>query len=82
MAESAARIADYYRQRGLGGVGTSAGDVDRPGRHSRRWRASPSGFRQGFRFLSLAVLGLGLVVAISLTHAARDLRAPPGAGYS
>ena len=40
------------------------------------------GFRQGFRFLSLVVLGLGLTVAILLSRAARDLRAPPGAGYS
>ena len=36
------------------------------------------GFRQGFRFLSLVVLGLGLAVAIPLSLAARDLRTRPG----
>jgi hypothetical protein len=40
------------------------------------------GFRQGFRFLSLVVLGLGLTIALLLSRATRDLRAPPGAGCS
>src|SRR5205823_5109079 len=34
------------------------------------------------RFLSLLMLTLGLPVALLLWHAARALRAPPGAGYS
>jgi hypothetical protein len=34
------------------------------------------------RFLSLMMLGIGLVVAISLARAAKGLRAPPGTGYT
>jgi hypothetical protein len=81
VAESAARIADYYRQRGLTGadlqreVSTILGGF-------ATMESVAVGFSQGFRFLSLVVLGLGLAVAIPLTVAARDLRAPPGSGYS
>ena len=41
-----------------------------------------AGFQWGLRFLSLMMLTLGLPVALLLWHAARALRAPPGAGYS
>jgi hypothetical protein len=34
------------------------------------------------RFLSLMMLTLGLTVTLLLWHAAKGLRAPPGAGYS
>ena len=40
------------------------------------------GFRSGLRFLSLMMLIIGLPVAVSLAHAARGLRAPPGSGYA
>ena len=40
------------------------------------------GFRSGLRFLSLMMLAIGLVVAVSLAHAAKGLRAPPGSGYT
>jgi hypothetical protein len=40
------------------------------------------GFRWGLRFLSLMLLALGLPVALLLWRSARELRAPPGAGYS
>ena len=39
-------------------------------------------FQWGLRFLSLMMLTLGLAVALLLWHAARALRAPPGAGYT
>ena len=41
-----------------------------------------AGFQWGLRFLSLMMLTLGLPVALMLWHAAKPLRAPPGAGYS
>jgi len=81
VAESSTRIADYYRQRGLAGADLQRETSTVLGTFATM-ESVAVGFRQGFRFLSLAVLGIGLVVAISLTHAARDLRAPPGAGYS
>ena len=40
------------------------------------------GFRSGLRFLSLMMLAIGLAVAVSLAHAAKGLRAPPGSGYT
>ncbi len=41
-----------------------------------------AGCQWGLRFLSLMMLTLGLPVALLLWHAAKALRAPPGAGYS
>jgi hypothetical protein len=41
-----------------------------------------AGFQWGFRFLSLMMTTLGLPVSLMLWRAARDLRAPPGAGYT
>ena len=40
------------------------------------------GFRQGLRFFSLMMLGIGLPVAWLLWRAARNLQAPARAGYS
>jgi MFS transporter, DHA2 family, multidrug resistance protein len=81
VPEAAARVADYYRQRGqsgpvqeqetatvLGGFATVESDA--------------YGFRHGLRFFSLMMLTLGLPVALLLWQAARGLRAPPGAGYT
>jgi hypothetical protein len=81
VAESADRIADYYRQRGLVGAELKRETSTVLGTFATV-ESVAAGFRQGFRFLSLVVLGLGLAVAIPLARAARDLRAPPGAGYS
>ena len=45
-------------------------------------KVEPRGRVQGgLRFLSLMMLTLGLAVALLLWHAARALRAPPGAGW-
>jgi hypothetical protein len=81
VQEAAARVADYYQQRGqsgpvqeqetatvLGGFATAESDA--------------YGFRHGLRFLSLMMLTLGLTVAWLLWRAARNLHASPGAGYT
>jgi hypothetical protein len=81
VEESSARVADYYRQRGVEGPessqlasGVLGGLV--------RVEATALGIRTGLRFLSLMMLTLGLPVALVLWHTARVLRAPPGADYS
>jgi hypothetical protein len=81
VSEAAARVADYYQQHGLSGpplqqetgavLGTFA-----------TVESIAFGFRLGLRFLSLATLALGLVVALLLWQAAKGLHAPPGAGYT
>jgi len=81
VSEAATRAADYHRHRGqsrpfqeqetptvLGGFATT--------------ESVAYGFRQGLRFLSLMMLGLGVPVALPLWRAARGLHAPPGAGYT
>lgn len=80
VSEAGARVADYYQQRGLSGpalqqeTGTVLGAF-------AKLESAAAGFREGLRFFSLLMLGLGLTVAILLWRAARGLRAPPGAGY-
>jgi MFS family permease len=81
VAEAGTRVADYFRQRGLAGAELQRQASTVLGTFAAR-ESVAVGFRQGFRFLSLVVLGFGLTVAILLSRAARDLRAPPGAGYS
>jgi MFS family permease len=81
VAEAGARVADYYRQRGLAGAELQRETSTVLGTFAAA-ESVAVGFRQGFRFLSLSVLVLGLTVAVLLSRAARDLRAPPGAGYS
>lgn len=80
VAESASRISDYYRQRGLSGSDLQRETSTVLGTYAAMESAAV-GFRQGFRFLSLAILSLGLAVAVPLSLAARELRAPPGSGY-
>jgi hypothetical protein len=80
VSEAADRVAEYYRQRGLSGpalqqeTGTVLGGF-------AKVESVAFGFRWGLRFLSLMMLTLGLPVALLLWRAARDLHAPPGAGY-
>jgi len=80
VSEAGDRIADHYRQRGLSGpalqqeTGTILGGF-------AKVESVAAGFQWGLRFLSLMMLTLGLAVALLLWHAARILRAPPGAGY-
>jgi MFS family permease len=81
VSEAAARVADYYEQRGLSGpplqqeTGTVLGTF-------ATVESIAFGFRFGLRFLSLTMLALGLVIATLLWQAARRLRAPPGSGYT
>src|SRR5262245_58587833 len=81
VSEAAENVADYYQQRGLTGprlqqeTGTIIGGF-------AKVESVANGFRHGLRFLSLMMLTLGLPVALLLWHAARGLRAPPGAGYT
>jgi MFS family permease len=81
VAEAASRIADYYRQRGLAGAELQRESSTVLGKYAAL-ESMAVGFRQGLRFLSLVVLAFGLTVALLLSRAARDLHAPPGAGYS
>ena len=81
VSEAGARVADYYQQRGLSGPPLQ----QETGRILGGFATVESvayGFRHGLRFLSLMTLTLGLIVACLLWHAARGLRAPPGAGYA
>jgi MFS family permease len=81
VPEAAARVADYYQQRGLSGpplqqeTGTVLGTF-------ATVESVAYGFRHGLRFLSLVMLVLGLTVAFLLWRVARGLHAPPGAGYT
>ena len=81
VAEAGARVADYYRQRGLAGAELQREASTVLGTFAAA-ESVAVGFRQGFRFLSLVVLAFGLAVASALSWSARDLCAPPGAGYS
>jgi hypothetical protein len=81
VAEAGDRVADYYRQRGLAGAEVQRQTSTVLGTFATV-ESVAVGFRRGFQFLSLVILGLGLTVAILLSRATRDLRAPPGAGYS
>jgi MFS family permease len=81
VEQSSARIADYFRQRGLSGADLQ----QEAGRVLGTFATVESiahGFRSGLRFLSLMMLTIGLLVAVALAHAAKGLRAPPGSGYT
>ena len=81
VEESAARVADYYQQRGVVGPELSSATSTVLGGFAKV-EAVAHGIQSGLRFLSLMMLTLGLAVALLLWHAAKALRAPPGAGYS
>jgi hypothetical protein len=81
VSEAGDRVADYYRQRGLSGPSLQQETSIVLGGFAKL-ESVACGFRQGLRFFSLMMLGLGLPVALLLWRAARGLHAPPGAGYS
>jgi MFS family permease len=81
VAEAAARVADYYQQRGQSGPTQQQETATVLGGFAT-YESIAFGFRQGLRFLSLMTLALGLPVAGLMAWSARGLRAPPGAGYS
>jgi MFS family permease len=81
VEQSSARIADYFRQRGLSGSALQQ-ETSRVLGTFAALESIAHGFSSGLRFLSFMMLVLGLGVAVSLAHAARSLRAPPGSGYT
>jgi MFS family permease len=81
VEQSAARIADYFHQRGLSGAGLQQ-ETGRVLGGFATVESIAHGFRSGLRFLSLMMLANGLVVAVLLAQAAKGLRAPSGSGYT
>jgi hypothetical protein len=81
VEQSSARIADHFRQRGLSGASLQQQTSRTLGTFATI-ESVAHGFRSGLRFLSLMMLLIGLIVAVSLAHAAKGLRAPPGSGYT
>jgi hypothetical protein len=81
VPEAAARVADYYRQRGQSGPVQEQETATVLGGFAKV-EGVAYGFRHGLRFLSLMMLTIGLPVALLLWRAARGLHAPPGAGYA
>jgi MFS family permease len=81
VSEAAARIADYYQQRGQSGPVQQQETATVLGEFATLESAA-YGFRHGLRFLSLTMLIIGLIVTALIWRAARGLRAPPGAGYN
>ena len=81
VPEAAARVADYYQQRGQSGPEQQQETATVLGGFATA-ESVAYGFRQGLRFLSVMMLTLGLTVALLLWRAARGLHAPPGAGYT
>jgi MFS family permease len=65
VQESSARVADYYRQRGVGGAELSHMTSTVLGGYVKT-EAVAHGIQSGLRFLSLVVGGLGLVVTTLL----------------
>jgi hypothetical protein len=81
VEQSSARIADHFHQRGLSGSALQQ-ETSRVLGTFVTLESVAHGFRSGLRFLSLMMLVIGSVVAISLAQVAKALRAPPGSGYT
>jgi hypothetical protein len=81
VPKAAARVGEYYRQRGLSGRAVQQETRTVLGTFATL-ESDAVGFQWGLRFLSLIMLTLGLPVALLLWRAARELHAPPGAGYT
>jgi hypothetical protein len=81
VEQASARVGDYFHQRGLSGAALQQ-ETSRVLGTFVALESVAHGFRSGLRFLSLMMLGIGLMVAILLAQATRGLRAPPGAGYT
>jgi len=67
VEESSARVADYYRQRGVGGPEASQMASTVLGGFVRA-EAVAHGIQSGLRFLSLMVGGIGLLVTALLAR--------------
>jgi hypothetical protein len=81
VQKAADRVGEYYRQRGLSGRAVQQ-ETSTVLDNFATLESAAVGFQWGLRFLSLMMLTLGLTVALVLWRAARDLLAPPGAGYT
>ena len=81
VEQASARVADYFHQRGLSGAALQQ-ETSRVLGGFVTLESVAHGFRSGLRFLSLMMLGIGLVVGVSLARSARGFRAPPGSGYT
>jgi hypothetical protein len=81
VPHAADRVGQYYRQRGWSRPAVQQETRTVLGNFATL-ESNAVGFQWGLRFLSLMMLTLGLTVALLLWRAARDLRAPPGAGYT
>ncbi len=79
--DAAARISDYYEQRGLSGPPLQHETETVLGTFATL-ESVAYGFHHGLRFLSLMMLTLGVPAGLLMWRAARGLRAPPGAGYT
>ena len=77
VPEAAARVADYYRQRGQSGPLLQQETATVLGGFATL-ESIAYGFRNGLRFFSLMMLTLGLAVALMLWPAARGLCARAG----
>ena len=77
VSEAGGRVADYYRQRGLSGPALQQETSTVLGGFVKL-ESVAYGFRQGLRFFSLMMLGLGLTVSWLLWRAARGLHFAPG----
>ena len=62
VEQASARVADYFHQRGLSGAGLQQ-ETSRVLGGFATLESVAHGFRSGLRFLSLMMLGIGLVVA-------------------
>ncbi len=81
VEQSLARIADHFRQRGLSGAALQQ-ELSRLLGIVATLESIAHDFRSGLRFLRPMMLVIGLLAAVTLAHAAKALRAPPGSGYN
>ena len=81
VEQASARVGDYFHQRGLSGANLQQ-ETSRVLGGFVTLESVAHGFRSGLRFLSLMMLGIGLVVGVLLARSARGFRAPPGSGYT
>jgi hypothetical protein len=81
VEQAAARVADYFHQRGLSGAELQQ-ETGRVLGGFATVEAIAHGFRSGLRFLSVMMFCIGSTVALLLARAGKPLRAPPGSGYT
>ena len=73
VEQASARVGDYFHQRGLSGANLQQ-ETSRVLGGFVTLESVAHGFRSGLRFLSLMMLGIGLVVGVLLARSARGFR--------